>query len=376
MDEITDHLKEELASLDFGYRPGAWEDFKKREKKRRRLILWRRVSVAAAILLVGIGTYLQINNSQQTVEKLSYKTEERQNKLAIAEAEETTPRVLASITPSNSSKHLSSLFGNRQLLPRAGSAGIALPQVRQTSFVIARPFTTSNAPADATNIEKAPFSRPVEEPGSPTGKSSKPRAWTFGLAVGQGIDSRSKMDLNIGTQLSYKVSKKLSLSTGLYYSELGGAKKITPDYAALRSGRMLSSTTATMRGIDIPLELQYHLTSKVYARLGVSAFAVTSQEQSLEYTSQSTGVSTFVDASGNTQTQAVTTSSVSSESVAKNQLEDYRNFGLYNMAIGFDQKLTSKNTISIEPFVKIPFSKFSEHQVNLAQGGLRLKVSF
>ena len=138
----------------------------------------------------------------------------------------------------------------------------------------------------------------------------------------------------------------------------------------------MSGAQASMSGIDIPLELQVKASKRIYARLGVSAYAIISQQQTLEYSEQKSKVNTYVEPDGTMRTETVTTIEVSAESVPEEKLKQNKLVGLYNFSVGYQQKITKRNTLSFEPYVKIPVSGYSEQKLNLVQGGLRLKVDF
>ena len=58
----------------------------------------------------------------------------------------------------------------------------------------------------------------------PSADLSNTRKWSFSVSVGQAMDTRSKSDLSLGGHISYALSSRLSIASGISYSELGGAK--------------------------------------------------------------------------------------------------------------------------------------------------------
>jgi hypothetical protein len=50
--------------------------------------------------------------------------------------------------------------------------------------------------------------------------------------------------------------------------------------------------------------------------------------------------------------------------------------GFYNFSLGYKQKISKKNNIAIEPFLRLPMKTFSKENLNLTNGGLRLKIDF
>jgi type VI protein secretion system component VasF len=53
-EELIDHIKNQLADFDQGYTEGAWESFRDKNERRKKLALWVRMAGAAAILLIAI----------------------------------------------------------------------------------------------------------------------------------------------------------------------------------------------------------------------------------------------------------------------------------------------------------------------------------
>jgi hypothetical protein len=202
------------------------------------------------------------------------------------------------------------------------------------------------------------------------------KKWAFGVSLGQALDTRNKTNLNVGTQITYAFNSRLAISTGIFYNELGAAKKYQSDGATVRTGKFLNKAETNMRGIDIPIELQYKLSKKMYARVGVSAYSILSQQQTLQYNEQRDVVNTYVDAGGELRTETITVNEVSTESVPQEKLKQNKYVGLYNLSFGYQQKISGRHALSLEPYIKIPASGFSEQDLNLVQGGLRVKVDF
>jgi hypothetical protein len=69
-------------------------------------------------------------------------------------------------------------------------------------------------------------------------------------------------------------------------------------------------------------------------------------------------------------------SSTETVPVASDELPQQNYLGFYNFSYGFNQKISKKQRLIIEPFIKIPMKSYSELKTNLTSGGIRLKLEF
>ncbi|MBC7418536.1 MAG: hypothetical protein H7325_10310, partial [Pedobacter sp.] len=129
-------------------------------------------------------------------------------------------------------------------------------------------------------------------------------------------------------------------------------------------------------GINVPLELRYKISDRIYTNVGVSALAVLNNSQNNTYFSN--GVETLASPSS-TQTSELKTYIVQKKTVEPQPpasvAPDYY-IGFYNFSLGYKQKISKNNNISIEPFLQLPMKTFSKENLNLTNGGVRLKFDF
>jgi hypothetical protein len=272
------------------------------------------------------------------------------------------------------------------------------PQTEVAVLPVSVPENTPLAPAADSNANAAALSAgsnlqtllPAKKPERPKNSieellaaDSKPPAglpiqpkWRFSLAFGQALDSRSKTDFHIGTYVNYRIDSRLSISSGITYSQFGGGKTFPLPEPSARSGKMMSSARAELTGIDIPLELQIKAGNKMYARMGLSASTMITQQQTLNFSEQKVQVNTYVDPNGITRSETVTINEVTTEAVPEEKLKQNRLAGFYNICVGYQRRIAKNNTVGLEPFVKIPIGSYSEQRLNLVQGGLRVKLDF
>ncbi|GAA4336489.1 hypothetical protein GCM10023149_45330 [Mucilaginibacter gynuensis] len=394
-DELIEHIKAELSDLDFDYRPGAWEEFQERKHKRNKIILWRRALSAAAILVIAflllpgkIAKQDDKNDAQvaAVIQKTNPQTSQAIVPQAIVESQQTIKHAEAPIVTKPQFVRHTNPVVKAQVINIEDNASVT-PSTADTQQYIATVPVTANTGNITPSVVKTPARKKMSmeeylEKEAQLTRKQQPvttgeKKWSFGLMVGQALDTRSKTNLNLGTQVSYAINNKLAISTGINYNELGGAKKISPAAGIMdKNARMLDGAEASMAGIDIPLELQYKVNKKIYARVGVSAYSILSQQQSLKYSQQLSVVNTYFDGAGQQRIETVSRTEVSTEAVPDEKLKQNKYVGLYNLSVGFQQKINNRNTLSFEPYVKVPVSGYSEQKLNLVQGGLRIKVDF
>ena len=381
-EELIDHIKNQLADFDQGYTEGAWESFRDKNERRKKLALWVRIAGAAAILLVAIILLpSKLSRDQNLVYKeivIGKKSEDRH----------ILSKVIAPLKKQN--------LRRQQVVYQVGRAYNNIPVNTHNPIAIINPVSSIDAGTIAendnitgvsNNTTKAPetakrktmddlFASDTNKPTRLIPGNPDKAKWGFGFSVGQAMDNRSKTNLYVGTHVSYQINSRLALASGVAFNQLGGYKSVKLPEATVQSGKFLSGAMAGLYGIEVPLELQYKTGSKVYARAGVSAFTVISQKQTLAYTEQTVSVSNYIDNNGKEHSETITTKAVSTEAVPQAKLQQHAFIALYNFAVGYQFKINNRNALALEPYVKLPATGFSEQKLNLAQGGMRIKFDF
>jgi hypothetical protein len=381
-EELIDHIKNQLADFDQGYTEGAWESFRDKNERRKKLALWVRIAGAAAILLIAI---ILLPSKLSKDQNLIYKEIITSKK---SEGRHILSTVIAPLKQQN--------LRHQHVAYHVGQTYDNIPVKTHNPIAIINPVLVSDTGTNAVNdnIARVPNNKTkapqtdkpktmddlfASENNKPThltqGNPNSPK-WGFGFSVGQAMDNRSKNNLYVGTHISYQINSRLALASGVAFNQLGGYKSVKLSESSVRSGKFLSGAVAGLYGIEVPLELQYKTGSKVYARAGVSAFTVISQKQTLAYTEQTVSVSNYIDENGNEKSETITTKAVSTEAVPQAKLQQHTFIALYNFAVGYQFKITNRNALALEPYVKLPATGFSEQKLNLVQGGMRIKFDF
>lgn len=377
-DERIEHIKAKLEELEFDYRPGAWEEFRARKKKQHKIVLWKRISGAACLFMTLF--LLRPERISQHHHLTTFPT-------VIKIIPEDTPIMVGEQGPGlKRPAQLLGLQAMRSPLCIAGTTNIAAATDEHSIADTSVNQNPGNNTASASIKTPAPKKMSMEEfleqesrlNAKKTRIETDEKKWSLGLMLGRAIDSRSKANLNLGIQVSYAVNRKLAISSGINYNELGGAKKIQQPtgFNIENSSRKLESTQASMTGIEIPLEVQYRISKKIYARAGLSAYSILLQKQILTYRQDVSTVSSYIDEAGQERMQVINYTQESTELVPEEKLRQNKYVGLYNLSVGFQQKINKRNTLSFEPYVKLPVSSYSEQKLHLVQAGLHIKVDF
>ena len=419
-DEFFAHIKESLIGYEEAYTPGAWEEFENKGKKKTILIFWvRALSGAAAILLIGTGLLLFVKTSQKSknaptsmvkqnraVDPTSSKQQLSKVETQINSSAIQSTRRLVQAPVLKSATDPKSNIGTTSNIDTKLKNDLALinnPTIPKDNPTILNSVTEP----DAIAMNTAPANKSdeiVEERKNITiqdfltaesklNKASsnkkdnvrKDNKWAMGLMVAPSFGNSKKINMGYGLSMDYALSDKFSLGSGISYNELAATKKpmgnntpaspMAPSFIA-RSSKSLESTDAQLSGIDIPLEIKYSLSKKLYANIGISAFAVIEQKQSNNYVQQSIVQQSISNDAGLTQLATVMVAEKVSEPAPQSEVQQNKYLGFYNFSFGFKQKVSKSNTLSIEPFLKIPMKEVATQNLNLIGTGVKLKFDF
>ncbi|WP_163028222.1 hypothetical protein, partial [Pseudomonas viridiflava] len=83
--------------------------------------------------------------------------------------------------------------------------------------------------------------------------------------------------------MSYAIANKLSISSGVSYASVSSMESQNASTPQSLSSRNLESVNAKVSGINVPLELRYKISDKLYTGVGVSALAVINNSQQNTY---------------------------------------------------------------------------------------------
>ncbi|WP_443943729.1 hypothetical protein ACJVDH_12455 [Pedobacter sp. AW1-32] len=410
--DLFEHISNKLHNHEELYAQGAWERFSNQEKKKRRFVLWPLWSAAAVILICSIGYILLNQTVKQNLStpkftgKKTQKTDSAKipsEKFPIPNVikEENTPFVLrkkpVESNPTNNDQQIESTKSSAIDLPdlTADQTGIltynssnilfnSMVKINIAPQSISKYYTLNKPTAEKSPTivlkHRPTFEDILEADSRPQqlAKQTKTAAeskWMPSVYVAPAVGNDSKVNMNYGFSISYALGKKVSLSSGVAYTALSSTEALNFSAATAYSATNLESISTKVSGINIPLELRYNINDKLYTGIGVSALAVLDNRQQNNYV-----VSQFADAmlssAGNGTPQAFLVQSRVVETQTDSNLDPNRYVGFYNFSLGYKQKISNKNNIAIEPFLRLPMKTFTRDNLNLTNGGLRIKFDF
>lgn len=409
--ELIAHIRESLVEHEESYQLGAWEKFNAPEKKLRPFWL-PFLQGAAAILIIGFVGFLILNKkpTAQQVTKVEVKKTEPIGKEPI-KTEEIDPKKDVEIatqkptvlnnTGQTENKKSNDLIENL-LQPKINNQQVTvknnLPITTQNTNVVPvqDKVVKADAPVVANNKVDAPKVNIIDFLDNETKNnkakkadeiaSNKKSKFTVGLVVAPSFGNVKRLNMGYGVSVDYSLSDKFSLNSGLAYNQMAAAAGPQNNMAAAdmpaASAIAKSTTTKSLEsieeqvtGIDIPLEIKYHVSKNFYANVGVSAFAVINQKRNNTYLEQKV-VQQYNNsmASSNTFSSVLVSERVTEAETAKT--EDYKYLGFYNLSFGYKKKISKNNAFAVEPFLKLPMREVKTENLRLIGTGVKLKFDF
>lgn len=417
-DELITHIRESLMAHEEEYAPGAWENFIQEKPKKRGLFFWLGgLSSAAAVLLIGFGLFYTLNKNTVPKNPELSGIKPLQKEPGLPEAADVKPKEDAGAEKKGPLVVVAVLKNTRSgagLGPGYRKAMVEDPiEVKiQEQHTIAVPNAKNEVVLNSTTVKQGGIVAPEqtiaqvpteekkrsfqdflneESKYNRTAKTNKTASkrenkWEMGLVVSPSFGNNKELNMGYGLSMGYALSDKVSISSGVSYNEMGASRSITNEGAPnmamsmdmgagmAKESKELKSVSARLRGIDIPLELKYHLSKKLYANVGVSAFAVIDQKQQNTFFERKVEPQGFSAEGGNAKSMVL--SRTVSEEAPKEEVKNDPYLGFYNFSVGYKQKISKGTSFSVEPFVKLPMKELKQENLYLIGTGLRLKFDF
>ncbi|SDD35649.1 hypothetical protein [Niabella drilacis] len=404
--------------------------------------LWRRVAVAAAVL-AGIflaAHYFMTSNSDLPPDLVKDTPAQTQNGPAAADpAKPGQPN--SPLTPGTSSdEHLNAFPAEQHVAassPYNGNRQIAQNNTIEEAPVfpadtpagVKEPASNGLAPAKAAPADRQPEPLPPGRvaPGrekmqpsrdrsynpapyfahesSASREESRSKKWTPSVYISP-MFGESDVNMGYGVALGYAVNDKIKISAGIAHNKMTASRNFdvsfSPPNAALNSGakgalaaasparslmnndaavpqQQLERVNASLSGFDIPVDISYNFTNRLYATAGVSGMVVV-KDNALYYYKDAENQQISVENNQGILKEdkniQVIKSSVSNAAPEASEKERTPFLGFYNVSFGYKQKVTHKNNVAIEPFLKVPMKNVSDQKLNYTGMGIRLKFDF
>ncbi len=408
--ELIEHIKSQLQSHEEQYPAAAWERFSGTEEKKRRIAFWPLWAAAALIFIFG-GVFFALNTQEQKNEVAAVKphTKQLNDKVTQPKADKNidikeNPALVTTLNGTNdallSINRSTQNTSNIKPLVAEGTNYAVLQNTEETGLtnnnVLDNPLKAINLanfsvkPIDILNTQKKTAPAPVQRlkfedllaqdsrdnQNKPVSKTGQPSKWTPDVYVAPSMGNDNKVTMNYGVSLSYAIANKLSISSGVSYASISTTESLNTTAPQSLSGKNLASVDAKVRGINIPLELKYNISDKLYTGVGISALAVINNSQQNNYIVNQVQNVSYSTANGLADQKMLIVQEKTTEPQPENNIDPDKYIGFYNFSLGYKQKISKKNNISIEPFLRLPMKTFSKENLNLTNGGLRLKIDF
>lgn len=426
--EIIEHIAAQLNAHEELYSDGAWERFSEPKKKRRPIIAYWPLWSAVALILLTAGIFFGLNNNATktnfVVNKPALKREKPEaehnanNQKTHSSNLDTSTQILSSASPTKKiSKNnefkeierpnsLSNIIIKNVTTNRFASVSNTNEVITQNGInnFLENHLSGNNLVGENANrnfnivvekkkaVPKTSFEELLAHDSkanelNPVAKTTKDSKWSPGVYVAPAMGNDNKVNMNYGFSLAYNVASKLSISSGISYTSLSSTSNPSSNTSAMmdsqassqslsRDSKNLESVDARLRGINIPLELKYNFSDKFYTGIGVSALAILNNRQENNYIINQAQNTTVVNSMGYSEQKMLLVTERVSEPQAESLIAPEKYLGFYNFSLGYKQKISPKKNIAIEPFLRLPMKTFSKENLNLTNGGLRLKIDF
>ncbi len=138
----------------------------------------------------------------------------------------------------------------------------------------------------------------------------------------------------------------------------------------------LQQVAGSLSGIDIPVEVNYNISNKLYASAGVSGLVVINDNKKYTYVdNRNVQVSVETNRGMLKEDKSVTFSEQSTTSQPMQAPTENTPFlGFYNISMGYRQKISGRTGVALEPFLKVPMRNVTQENLKYMGTGIRLKV--
>jgi hypothetical protein len=402
--ELIEHITAQLQNHEETYPDGAWERFSEKGNKRRGITYWPLWAAAAALIFIFGGVFFTLNNSAQKDGLVITKPKTQHNPVTSGDTDAKND-----LTPLNNNITPSTNLAANHTTQATEKAKPSIEQNNNYSFVNTSEeldpindnlldnklagtnlvnYTSKNFDILTEKKKSLPNNKKgisFEELLAHDSQANKEKAiaktnenskWQPDVYVAPAMGNDNKINMNYGFSLSYAIANKLSISSGVSYASISTTESLNASAPQTLSGKNLESVDAKVRGINVPLELKYKISDKLYTNIGVSALAVLNNSQQNNYIVNQVQNVAASTVNGYADSKTMIVKEKTTEPQPEASIDPDKYIGFYNFSLGYKQKISKKNNIAIEPFLRLPMKSFSKENLNLTNGGLRLKIDF
>ena len=420
--KLHDLIRGTLDNYEEQYILGSWENFVRRRKRRKKLVIWiTGTSVAASLLLGWLGFRLilpdaidsnadwkqqnagnpgisleidtlkehKIDTQLQSISARGKKTKEIIDHNALESSGESPYKNQTQMEIKESLNiHRPKEFANSGSISDNLPSGESMAyQVQDTvnkgiSSVVGTAdsvrLVSQVHRSDTANISIYNQAGVSMKPESNLSDNSRPQKFRFGLNIAPGVTSTSttaSFYYSGGVSADYELSRNFRLSTGIQVEHQNIINESSDNPSWIPSGQ----TQADLVDLDFPLNLTWKFLIRksacYYLAGGISSVIYLSENYtSTSYTQKMAGTVEMDNGVPNVVYQLENVKSVEQESEAPLSTFDFA--GRINILFGFEQHLSSRIFIHFEPYIKIPVSELATQNLRFTTSGITFKVSF
>ena len=363
--EIDELFKRSLAEPDIPFNELHWEKMEDKlnaARSRRLVPIWLKTAggIAAAVLIVLLFVLPEKQNVPQ------------ENRITKQSGNQQHPSVYQPASEKDSAFYSKTVVAERTADKRLRSSGNSVDESRSVgqlpilvspSATVQRVERFASVIIDTTDlvitmpVQTSTFAKKQVE-------STVKKVSPFVLSIIAAPDVSSspknlsaKLSKNIGLLGSYAVSKRLSFTTGVVYA----IKRYDYGSESLGNYGKLSKSLridADCRVLDIPLNVNYQLFSK-----GNNAMSI------------NTGISSYIML--NEKYKQIDNEGAGAPKISVREIVNRNQhvFGVANLSISFNRKVSSNFNIGIQPFLKLPLTGLGEYGTRLRSAGVAVSLN-
>lgn len=423
--ELIQRMAETLRNHEEPYRDGTWEQFSAKHVLPSRHMVWWPYGAAAAVLLMAASifwfnrppdtpvdaTIPAIAVQQQavptdpqadvpqgsTVEPLVPLIAEKSGQRPSAAATKrvtTSNRIIEHNKEPEVADH-AAVVSQEPIAAVVSTDTVTNNDVSQRVAAIAEDGPQRSAAGVFPDNPNQAFETTPAYANNETRRETSASKWNFGVVVSPSL-TREKVNMGGGLAVAYQLSDKFSIGSGASISQLGVGENSnyrepagSPVYDSPILGnegfngylkaesqyKEVTSVTSNLLALDIPLDLQYKITKGLYTSVGVSFVAVLNERRTNHVVSElrETTLGESLSSKGSLSRSAF----AYSEPASTHPLEGNRyTGGFVNFSLGHKMPLSSKISIAVEPYFKLPVGRLSREDMDLTNGGIRIITGF
>lgn len=411
--ELIERIAETLRNHTEPYKEGAWERFATRSanQRKKRVMVWVSWG-AAAMVFFAAGLFL-FNSQQSDLPVAEWAPESTQiissepRPLTEREDEPVAPHQPDLVTTTEQSSPAAENVVSLTANISSADHEAAMDTVQLVSVPVA-PDESKERTGDGSDTTTEEQLQPInlEHPlsqeqqllaresawGAEDSREEKIKfgdgetgKWDLGVVVAPSMTSE-RLNMGGGVAVAYRLSDKFSIASGVSLSDLGLAQQqpggpqrqmssLAPNSPAPGQEpdntpyqyREITSVTSTLLAIDIPLNLRYHVTKGFYTSVGVSFLGILNERR----------INHFVDHINLPTDSPNNLKAIHAAERSRDQpLEGKGYAGFANFSVGRSIPLSTKLTLSVEPYFKLPIGRLSREDMDFTNGGIRIVTGF